>query len=451
MQAPQIGKLIENTETLPRTFSTFDLVCLVFGTIVGAGIFKAPSIVAPLVGSGFEFLLVWLLGGLISAAGVLCYGELCSTYPSAGGDYNFILRSFGRNIAFLYAWARATVLVTGSIAILSITFGDYASAILHQEAFSKVTCSVAIVVLITLINLFGISASKVAQNLCTILEFIGITLVIIAGIFVPSEHVTWEKILSSSGDANYGLAMVFVLLTYGGWNEIAYVSAEAKDERHGLLKALIFGLGLVTLIYMLTNFAYLNALGLDQIAKSNAVAYDLLVIAIGSSSATLFGLIICFSCLNSINATMIFGARSNYAVGKNHHIFAWLGIWNRSGNPINSIILQSAIAICLILLSAEKKEGFQALVEFTAPIFWLFMLLVGVSVILQRLREPNIDRPFKVPFYPFIPIVFITSSGFLLWSSLLHAGASAWIGIAVLLTGCIPLILEFIARKFFLS
>jgi amino acid transporter len=156
----------------------------------------------------------------------------------------------------------------------------------------------------------------------------------------------------------------------------------------------------------------------------------------------IFGLIVIFSCLNSINATIIFGARSNYAMGNDYRVFSWLGKWHSSGNPRNSIIVQAGIASGLIVFAALTSQGFKALVEFTAPVFWFFVLLVGISLILQRMRDPDAARPFKVPLYPILPLVFIGSTAWLLWSSLMYSGAGAWISVAVLLSGCVPLLLN---------
>lgn len=433
---------MQNQEAPQRRLSTFDLVCLVFGTVVGAGIFKAPSIVAAQSGSGMEFLLVWLLGGLISIAGALCYAELSTSYPSAGGEYHFLSRTFGKNLAFFYVWARATVIVTGSMAILAITLGDYMAAIWPLGPYSSFIWAVGVILALSLINLIGIHQSTFTQNTFTVLEFLGILAVIVAGFYASDSAISWEVMSQTTGDTNYGLAMVFVLLTFGGWNEVAYASAEARDEKRGIWRALALGLGAVTLMYLLANLAYLKALGLAGVAGSSAAAYDVFILAFGKGSAMVFGLIVIFSCLNSINATIIFGARSNYAMGNDYRVFSWLGKWHASGNPRNSIILQALIASSLIIFAALTSQGFKALVEFTAPVFWFFVLLVGVSLILQRLRDPDAPRPFKVPLYPVLPLVFIGSTGWLFWSSLMYTGAGAWISVAVLLSGCVPLLLN---------
>jgi len=207
---------MQNQEVPQRRLSTFDLICLVFGTVVGAGIFKAPSIVAAQSGSGVEFLLAWLIGGVISIAGALCYAELSTSYPSAGGEYHFLSRSFGKNLAFFYVWARATVIVTGSMAILAITLGDYMAVIWPLGPYSSFIWAAGVILVLSLVNLVGIHQSTFTQNTFTILEFLGILAVIVAGFYAGSAAPSWDLLTQTTGDTNYGLAMVFVLLTFGG-------------------------------------------------------------------------------------------------------------------------------------------------------------------------------------------------------------------------------------------
>jgi amino acid transporter len=251
-----------------------------------------------------------------------------------------------------------------------------------------------------------------------------------------------DLLARQDSSSHYGLAMVFVLLTFGGWSEVSYLSAEVKDRRRGMSRALVLGLVAVTLLYLLANLAYLNALGLQGMAQSKAVASDVFTLAFGKGSAMVFSVIVILSCLNSLNATMIFGARSNFALGQDFRTFAWLGHWHGSGNPRNSLIVQMLISLAVVVLAIVTQQGFEAVVEFTAPVFWAFVLLVGVALIVLRQREPDLHRPFRVPLYPWLPLAFIGVTGWMLWSSLVYTGLGAWVGAAVLVCGLIPLAWE---------
>ena len=425
-----------------RTLSTLDVVCLIIGTVIGAGIFKAPSVVAGQMDSALEFLLIWVLGGLISIAGALCYTELATSHPHPGGEYHYLSKAFGKRIAFFYAWARSTVIITGSIAILAITLGDYMTTIWPLGPYSNYLWAMLSIVGTSALNLLGIRESTRTQNALTVLEVLGIMAIVYAG-FSQQGIASMDDLLArQDSSSHYGLAMVFVLLTFGGWSEVSYLSAEVKDRRRGMSRALVLGLVAVTLLYLLANLAYLNALGLQGMAQSKAVASDVFTLAFGKGSAMVFSVIVILSCLNSLNATMIFGARSNFALGQDFRTFAWLGHWHGSGNPRNSLIVQMLISLAVVMLAIVTHQGFETVVEFTAPVFWAFILLVGVALIVLRQREPDLHRPFRVPLYPWLPLAFIGVTGWMLWSSLVYTGLGAWVGAAVLVCGLIPLAWE---------
>jgi amino acid transporter len=418
------------------------VVCLIIGTVIGAGIFKAPSVVAGQMDSALEFLLIWLIGGLISIAGALCYAELATSHPHPGGEYHYLSKAFGKRIAFFYAWARSTVIITGSIAILAITLGDYMTTIWPLGPYSNYLWAMLSIVGTSALNLLGIRESTRTQNALTVLEVLGIMAIVYAG-FSQQGIASMDDLLArQDSSSHYGLAMVFVLLTFGGWSEVSYLSAEVKDRRRGMSRALVLGLVAVTLLYLLANLAYLNALGLQGMAQSKAVASDVFTLAFGKGSAMVFSVIVILSCLNSLNATMIFGARSNFALGQDFRTFAWLGHWHGSGNPRNSLIVQMLISLAVVVLAIVTQQGFEAVVEFTAPVFWAFVLLVGVALIVLRQREPDLHRPFRVPLYPWLPLAFIGVTGWMLWSSLVYTGLGAWVGAAVLVCGLIPLAWE---------
>ncbi len=425
-----------------RTLSTLDVVCLIIGTVIGAGIFKAPSVVAGQMDSALEFLLIWVVGGLISIAGALCYAELATSHPHPGGEYHYLSKAFGKRIAFFYAWARSTVIITGSIAILAITLGDYMTTIWPLGPYSNYLWAMLSIVGTSALNLLGIRESTRTQNALTVLEVLGIMAIVYAG-FSQQGIASMDDLLArQDSQSHYGLAMVFVLLTFGGWSEVSYLSAEVKDGRRGMSRALVLGLVAVTTLYLLANLAYLNALGLQGMAQSKAVASDVFTLAFGKGSAMVFSVIVILSCLNSLNATMIFGARSSFALGQDFRTFAWLGHWHGSGNPRNSLIVQMLISLAVVMLAIVTHQGFETVVEFTAPVFWGFILLVGVALIVLRQREPDLHRPFRVPLYPWLPLAFIGVTGWMLWSSLVYTGLGAWVGAAVLTCGLIPLAWE---------
>ncbi|HEU4524322.1 MAG TPA: amino acid permease, partial [Gemmatimonadales bacterium] len=227
----------------PRTvLHTRDGVVLVVGVVLGAGIFRAPQLVAGGSSSGTMFLALWVVGGVVSLLGALCYAELASTYPNAGGEYHFLSRAFGRRAGFLCAWSRMTVIQTGSIALLSFLVGDYVATLLGDgEPRIGVSALVAagVVVGLTLVNVAGLRQSGGLQYTLTALEVTGLVAVIVAGLLIASPAPSVAPPAAGGGIA---LAMVFVLLTFGGWSEAAYISAELRDRRRGAVHTFAWGL-----------------------------------------------------------------------------------------------------------------------------------------------------------------------------------------------------------------
>lgn len=423
---------------------TLDIMALVVGIVIGAGIFSAPSLVAMHAGSPSAMMMAWIVGGLISVAGALCYAELASTYPHAGGDYHYLRRAFGTRLSFLFAWARLTVIPTGSIALLGYIFGDYASQIVYLGPASPAIYAAAIIIVLTVVNVAGLSTGKWTQNLLTALEVGGVLLIIAVGLlYVPETAPAAAPAASSSGVANWGLVLIFVMLTYGGWNEAAYISAEASGSGRTLPRALFWSLALITLLYLLVNLAYLNVLGQEGMGASSAVAADMMRRALGESGAQLIALLIAISALTSANATILTASRTTYAFGQDTPAFSMLAKWHPQWNtPVNALWVQAAISLALVALGAFTRSGFATMVEYTAPVFWLFFVLSGLALFVLRRKDPGAHRPFRVPLYPLTPLLFIATSGYLLYASLRHTGIGALVGIAVLGVGALLMLAQ---------
>ncbi|MBG6234170.1 amino acid transporter [Pedobacter sp. CAN_A7] len=424
--------------------SLSDAVAIIVGIVIGAGIFRTPSLVAANTANDTLFLLAWVLGGAVSLIGALCYAELTTAFPHAGGDYHFLRKAYGKRIAFLFAWARMTVIQTGSIALLAFIFGDYFTQLYRLGEYSSVIYAALVVIVLTGINVAGIKLGTGVQKLFTATEIFGALLVIAAGlIFAPPlvESRVAAAPVSSAGSGDFiGLAMVFVLLTFGGWNEAAYISAELKDGRRRMVKVLLISLGIITAIYLLINLAFLRALGHQAMANSDAVGVDLLQQVWGPTGVWLIGIIVAVSALTSVNATIFTGARTNYAMGKDFPVFSALGKWNHNtSGPLNAFIVQGIISLALISLGLFTRSGFETIIDYTAPVFWFFFLLVGISLFVLRKKEPNAPRPFRVPLYPVLPLIFCCTSAYLLYSSLAYTGIGALVGVAVLATGVVVL------------
>lgn len=410
-----------------------DAFAITIGIVVGAGIFRMPSLVAGASANEMVMLGAWLIGGLLSIIGALCYAELATTYPQAGGDYSYLRLAYGPRVAFLYAWARLAVIQSGSIALLAYMAGDYLARIFAWP-LSPSAYAAAVVGTLTAINWLGIRQGAAAQLWLTVMEVAGVVLIIVAGLlFAPGDTAI---AVPGAGESAMGLVLVFVLLTFGGWNEAVYVTAEVRDPQRWIPRILVLSLIAISLLYLLINIAYLQVLGMGGMAGSDAVAAELMAHAFGDQGALLMGGIVVAAALTSANATLITGARSAYAAGRDFPALAFIGRWDqRSGSPRMAMLVQGGVALLLVGLGAFAIDGFRLAVEYTAPVFWLFFLLAGISLFVLRRRDPAAERPFRVPLYPLLPLVFCLTCAYLLYSSLAYTGLGALVGVAVLVTG----------------
>ncbi len=423
-----------------QSLALLDAVALIVGIVIGAGIFQTPAFVAANAGSDINVLLLWLLGGAVSLVGALCYAELATTYPDVGGTYYYLKRAFGRSVAFLFAWARMTVIQTGSIVLLAFVFGDYFSGLWLLGPYSSSIYAAIAIILLTGLNILGLYPGKWTQNWLTAAKILGLLLVVMIGV-TANNPTPLPTPTTSATSTNWGLAMVFVLLSFGGWNEAAYISAEIKDRKRNMVRSLVWSIGIITAIYLLINLAYLRGLGLTGMAKSEAVAASLMDRTVGTSGALFLSILVAICTLGAINATILTGARSNYALGQDFSMFSFMGGWQQQKEtPTQALIIQGAIALSLVFLGTIARNGFETMVEYTAPVFWFFFLLSAISLFVLRKRDPQINRPFQVPFYPWIPLLFCIICGYLLYSSLAYTGIGAIVGVLVVGAG-IPLLL----------
>jgi len=337
------------------------------------------------------------------------------------------------------------VIVAGSIAVFAYLFGDYMTRVINLGPASPAIWAALVVVVLTLVNYLGIRAGKATQNVFTVLEVGGLVLIVVTGFFLAPGAS--ESAVGTGGDQPWyfglgiGSAMVFVLFTYGGWNDAAYISAEVRDRERNMVRALLIAISLVALLYVLVNLAYLKGLGYSGMARSSAVAADLLKATWGSVGEKLISVMIAIAAITSVNGSIIVGARSNYALGRDWSALSFLGRWHEpSGSPRTAMLVQGVIALALVAFGAFQNAGFKSLVEYSLPVFWGFFLLVGLSVFVLRRKEPNAPRPFRVPGYPVTPALFVAMCGYLLWSSLTYHREHALVGVGVLAVGALVML-----------
>jgi amino acid transporter len=447
----------------------WDAVSIIIGIVVGTSIFKSPQMVFGNVAGPWEGMGCWLLGGILALIGALCYAELATTYPRMGGDYVYLTRAYGRWAGFLFGWAQLTVILTGSIGAMAYAFADYTVAFFPQLDGARGTVWIAVlsVVVLTALNLLGVVFGKTVQNLLTIVKIVGLGGIVLLGLFWGDGTGAFGVPAAAPG-MGFGLAMVFVLYAYGGWNDAAFVAAEVRNRHVNIPRALILGTGGITVIYLLVNVAYLWGLGFEGVRSSMAPAADLAQNAMGPWGGRLISLLVMVSALGAINGLIFTGSRIYVSMGVDHRLFGWLGQWNRERSvPVRSLLAQSLIALGLILIVGTLRGqaavdtalgwvhlgplpwddyygGFNTLVAATAPVFWGFFLLTGLSLWILRVKDRGIPRPFSAPLFPLEPILFCGMCCYMLYSAVTYAGALSLLGLAPLAVG-LPLF--FLSRR----
>ncbi|HEX2650699.1 MAG TPA: amino acid permease [Burkholderiales bacterium] len=425
-----------------------DGIFLVAGMVIGVGIFKLPGLVAGAAASGTQFFLAWVLGGLACICGALVYAELAARYPETGGEYVFLRRGFGEGVGFVFAWSRMTVIQTGAIAAVAFVFGEYASQIVSFGAQTNAIWAALVVTALTALNFAGTLQSKRLQKGMEILLMLSLAAIALGGIATGGAPPPAKE-----GGGAFTLMMIFVLYTFGGWNEGAYLAGEVRDAPRDMVKVLVGGIALVTVLYLLVNWGYYSVLGLKGMAESKAIGVDTIRSVAGDKAALLIAAVVCVSAFTTINAAISTGARTNWAFGRDFPSFAFLGSWRETGStPGNALIVQLVIMLALIWAGSTTRDGFEAMVAYGLPVFWSFLFLTGLTLFVFRSKGGALPA-FRTPLFPLVPVAFLVMCAFMVWSSFDYVANSPYgpkfgtlvlAGLAVMAAG-IPL--YFLVRR----
>ena len=429
------------SQQLQRSLGLTALTLIAVGGCIGSGIFKSPSAVADYLRDPTLILAVWGLGGLIALSGALTLAETGSMFPKAGGIYVYIKEAFGELTAFLYGWTILAVSNTGSIAALVITFAHYVGFIIPIGDRGELLLSITAIVVVTFANLFGARAGGTLAGVFTSLKLMGIIVIILAGLFmagIPMFENVSEIASVGAKDKGpisaFGLALISVLWAYGGWQHASMLSGEAKNPSRNIPLAMVLGAFIVTVVYMLTNVAYLQMLPIDQMAATKTVAADAMSQKF-SWGGNFVAALIAISTFGTASIYCLSAPRIYFAMANDGLFFKSMAqLHPKYQVPVNAILIQSAWAIVLLLLWGT----FEDLITYVEFIDYIFFMLAGISMLILRRKMPNAERPYRTWGYPVVPLFFVLVIGWFISNTLIEKPLESLAGVAVLLVG-VPL------------
>jgi APA family basic amino acid/polyamine antiporter len=439
-----------------RRLSLLDSTSIIVGIIIGSAIYRAspdiaagaartaawwsrgsnsgplPETFTPDWSMTAAVLGVWVIGGLVALVGAMCYAELATRFPRAGGTYVFLSEAFGRPLGFAFAWAEFWIVRPGNVGAIAFVLATYAQPLVFPELVSarvpgvNLGIALAVIALLTVTNAIGLEAGRWTQNLLTAAKVLGLAGIVVAALFGPraSDPIP----IPATGFQSLALALVFVMFAYGGWADMSFVAAEVRNPQKNISRALVLGTLSVMTIYLAVTAAFLYALGVGGLANSKAVAAEVVSQSVGSWGGKAISVLVVVSCLGAINGTIFTGARVYYALGTYHPGFRWLGKWQDSrGVPLRALLAQGIATLALVAAFGGMPRSFDLVVAYTTPFYWGFIALVAMGLIVLRQRQRSADLPYRVPLYPLTPVVFALSSCAMVVSALQYLySQEAW-------------------------
>jgi amino acid transporter len=427
---------------LPRILGAPSAAAVMVGLVIGSGIFRVPSSVALSVETVGAVALVWIVGGLISLFGALVVAELSCLYPEAGGVYVFIREAYGPLPAFLYGWTRLLLLVPASVGAMSLILAAYLRPLLPFEAVDERWIAAAVIVFVTALNYRSLLWSSRLENVISFSKVV-LLLVLALALFTlgdgRSGALSQPMGLAPASWTGFGLALVTVMWTYSGWSSIAALAGEVRDPGRNMPKALIWGIGVVLLVYLGINGAYLFVLPLDEVAGSTMVATDAAAAALGDVGSLFVSGIVVLATFGAVQAAMMFNPRIFFAMANDGLLFSPIGrVHNRFLTPHLATVFTSILGIGYVAV-----RSFEQLAQAFILGVWPFHILMVLAVFHFRGTRPEAERPYKTWGYPVVPALFLAASGLMILNALLAEPGLTLFGFGLILAG-IPV---FLLRK----
>lgn len=414
---------------LRRVLGPVDTTCIVIGAIIGVGIFFNPTNVARLAGSGDMALLAWAIGGLIALCGALTFAELGVRYPNAGGQYEILRDCYGPPLAFLFVFCNATAIQAGAIAVIALLCAQNLAIAVAGAALNELggaTLAGFLILSVTLANVLGVRVGAGVQNLTVtakLAALLGVVAVAIAlgrySVFTAAEAVAATAPVAATASHPGGVfwlaalfpAIVPTFFAYGGWQHSLWIAGEVRNPRRNLPLAVVLGVLIVVIAYLLVNWAYLALLGYEGVARSGALAADAIGAALPGAAARLTAAAVSVSALGVLNAQLLSGPRLIYRMASDGRFFRFFAeVHPRFGTPLRAVWLLGCLGLALLVVavafSRDAMSAIGSLTTGTVFVDGVFFALTGLAVFILRRRSgrPPIGTYLG---YPVAPALFV--------------------------------------------
>lgn len=418
---------------LKKSLGLFAALSTVIGIVIGSGIFFKANAVFSATGAPGLGIIAWALAGFITITAGLTSAELAAAIPETGGMVVYLKRIYGDKIGFLTGWMLSILYYPGLIAALGFIFASNFASLLGLDAQAVPVIGIGVILLLAFANTLGSKAGGMIQTVSTLCKLVPLFLIMILGFVKGEGSVSTSLYPVTNPDINMttglGAALLGTLFAYEGWLSAGNLAGEMKNPKKDLPKAIVIGITAVTLIYIAINMAYLWVLPADILAVSEAPATDVANVIFGATGARFITAGIAISIFGTLNAIILTGPRTLYALGLEHNI-GFVTKINKSEAPGNAIWVMSILGALYSL-----TQNFGLLTDVPVFVVWIFYILTFVGVILLRKREPNLERPYKVPLYPIVPMIAIIGGGYVVISTLMTQTQNALLGLGIALIG----------------
>jgi len=434
---------------LKRQLGLFDSSMMVIGIVIGSGIFMTTGLMAEAIPSASLILLAWVLGGLQMIAGALTYAELGAAMPKAGGQYVFLREAYGQLPGFLFGWIAFVAYISGTNAALAIAVAEHVGSFYPSLTTQNIIIDVgsfsisggqifalSLILILSIINYLGIVFGKWIQNIFTVLKIGSILLFALTGLFISTgNHIDMSLNTTNMSIGSIltgmGIALVAVNWTVGGWEYITFAAGEIKNPKRNLPLALIIGTVTILTLYFLVNIAYLKVLPMDSLIGEIKVGEMTARSLYGPGIGGLFVLVIIVSMFGALNGNILVGSRVYYAMAKDHLFFSKAAdVHPKFHTPGNAIIIQGLWAAVLTLTGT-----FEELITLVVFVNFMLWIASASTVFVLRKKQPDLDRPYKVWGYPYVPAFFIIFSSAIMVNTFFKSPEQSLIGLGLTLLG----------------